>query len=90
MLRKARRTAAEMGLSQVEFKEGLAEELPVDDATIDVVISNGVINLCPDKYQVFREAFRVLKPGGSLYLADVVLQKDVGDEVRAEIDLWTA
>ena len=90
MLEKARRTAVSMGLAHVEFRKGLAEELPVEDASVDVVSSNGVINLCPDKYGVFREAFRILKPGGRLYLADVVLHKDVGDDVRLQVDLWTA
>lgn len=90
MLEKARTTAREMGLRQVEFRHGLAEELPVADASVDVVISNGVINLCPDKYRVFGGIFRALKPGGRLYLADIVLHKPVPDGAKANVDLWTA
>ena len=90
MLEKARQTAASMKLSHVEFRKGLAEELPAEDASVDVVISNGVINLCPDKYHVFREAFRVLAPRGRLHLADVVVHKEVPDSARAQVELWTA
>jgi ubiquinone/menaquinone biosynthesis C-methylase UbiE len=79
-----------MGLNQVEFRHGFVEELPVPDASIDVVMSNGVINLCPDKYIVFAEIFRVLKPGGRLYLADIVVHKQVPDGAKANVDLWTA
>ena len=90
MLDKSRGVAKKMGLSQVEFRYGLAESLPVDDASVDVVISNGVINLCPDKYGVFRDIFRTIKPGGSLYLADIVVHKPVPEGAKAEVDLWTA
>ena len=90
MLEKARASATAMGLSNVEFRHGFAEELPVEDRSMDVVISNGVINLCPDKYVAFREAFRVLKPGGRLQLADIVVHKDLPDDARAQVDLWTA
>ncbi len=90
MLEKSRGVAKKMGLSQVEFRYGLAESLPVDDASVDVVISNGVINLCPDKYGVFRDIFRTIKPGGSLYLADIVVHKPVPEGAKAEVDLWTA
>ena len=90
MLEKSRKTAELMGLSQVEFRQGFAEELPVDDASIDVAISNGVINLCPDKYGAFVEIFRTLKPGGRLQLSDIVAYKEIPDEVRMEVDLWTA
>ena len=62
----------------------------MDDASVDVVISNGVINLCPDKYGVFRDIFRTTKPGGSLYLADIVVHKPVSEGAKAEVDLWTA
>ncbi len=89
MLEKARRNAASMGLSNTEFREGLLEELPVEDGTIDVVISNGVINLCPDKEAVYRELYRVLKPGGRLMIADIVVQRAVSEEAKADIDLWT-
>ena len=90
MLEKSRGVAKKMGLSQVEFRYGLAETLPVDDASVDVVISNGVINLCPDKYGVFRDIFRTIKPGGRLYLADIVVHKPVPESTKAEVDLWTA
>lgn len=90
MLKKSRKTAKEMGLTQLEFKKGFAEEIPVPDASVDVVISNGVINLTPDKYAIFREVFRILKPGGRLYLADIVVYKFISDEIRKEVDLWTA
>jgi len=90
MLKRSRKTAKGLGLNQVEFKKGFAEELPAPDGSVDVVISNGVINLTPDKYAVFKEVFRVLKPGGRLYLADIVAYKEVPDAVREDVDLWTA
>ena len=90
MLEKSRKTADNMGLTQLEFKKGFAEKLPVPDASVDVVISNGVINLTPDKYASFLEVFRVLKPGGRLYLADVVVYKPIPDGAKAEVDLWPA
>ena len=90
MLDKARDIAQQMGLDQVEFRHGFAEELPVADGSVDVVISNGVINLCPDKYKAFEEVFRALKPGGRLYLADIVVHKPVPDAAKANVDLWTA
>ena len=90
MLAKSRATAQQMELGQVEFRHGFAEELPVPDASVDVAISNGVINLCPDKYKAFEEIFRTLKPGGRLYLADVVAHKPVPDSAKEMVDLWTA
>ena len=90
MMEKSRTTARQMGLKQVEFRYGFVEELPVPDAVVDVVMSNGVINLCPDKYKVFAEVFRVLKPGGRLYLSDIVVHKQVPDGAKANVDLWTA
>ena len=90
MLEKSRSSAATLGLNQLEFRQGFAEELPVADAGVDVVISNGVVNLCPDKHQVFRDIFRTLKPGGRMYLSDIVVHKPVPDGVRANVDLWTA
>jgi arsenite methyltransferase len=90
MLEKAQVTAQKMGLNQVEFRKGFIEELPVEDNSVDVVISNGVVNLCPDKYRVFAEIFRVLKPGGRLYLAGIVVHKQVPDGAKANVDLWTA
>ncbi len=89
MLEKARSNAARLGLSTLEFREGYMEELPLEDATADVVISNGVINLSPDKEVVFREIARVLKPGGRVQIADIIVQKAVPDAAREQIDLWT-
>jgi arsenite methyltransferase len=89
MLNKARRNAELLGLDHVELREGFLEELPVADATADVVISNGVINLCPDKASVLAEAFRVLKPGGRLQVADIVVAKAVPDDAKEDIALWT-
>jgi SAM-dependent methyltransferase len=89
MLQRAQEAAAEWGLANLEFKEGFAEELPVQDGWADVVISNGVVNLCPDKRGVFSEMLRVLKPGGRIQIADISVQKDVPDEAKLEIDLWT-
>jgi len=89
MLEKARCTAAELGLDHVEFREGLAEQLPVDDQWADVVISNGVINLCADKQQVFGEIRRVLRPGGWLQFADIANGRPVPPEALRDIDLWT-
>jgi SAM-dependent methyltransferase len=90
MLARSRRTGTEMGLAQVEFRQGFVEDLPVEDASVDFVISNGVVNLTPDKFGSFREIFRTLKPGGLLYLADVVVHKEVPDEAKADVDKWTA
>ncbi len=90
MLDKARGAAAEMGLANVEFREGLIEDLPVEDGWADVVISNGVINLCPDKRAVFAEAWRALRPGGRLQFADIANGKPVPEAAVANIDLWTA
>lgn len=90
MLAKSRGTANAMGLGNVEFREGILEELPVDDGWADVVISNGVINLCADKQQVFGEIRRVLKPGGYLQFADIANGKPVPASAVANIDLWTA
>jgi arsenite methyltransferase len=89
MLAKARAAAAEMGATNVEFLEAEAEGLPFPDATFDVVISNGVIDLIPDKDAVFAELLRVLAPGGRLQIADVTIQNPVSDEGRRNIDLWT-
>jgi arsenite methyltransferase len=89
MLAKARQTATELGLGQVEFREGLAEALPVPDGWADVVISNGVINLCADKQAVFAEIFRVLRPGGRLQFADIANGRPVPEGALRDIDLWT-
>ena len=90
MLDKADGNRRLMGLENIEFRFGYAEELPVEDEWADVVISNGVINLCPDKKQAFREAFRVVKPGGRLMLAEIVTYKPVPQSAKEDIDLWTA
>ena len=89
MLAKARAAAAEMGASNVEFVEGEVERLPFPDESFDVVISNGVIDLIPDKDAVFGEIFRVLAPGGRIQIADVTIQNPVSEEGRRNIDLWT-
>jgi arsenite methyltransferase len=90
MLAKSRATAARLGLANVEFREGLAEDLPIEDGWADVVISNGVINLCADKKAVFSEIFRTLRPGGRLQFADIANGKSVPDAAIQNIDLWTA
>lgn len=90
MLTKSRDSASLMGLDHVEFRHGFVEDLPVPDGSIDVAISNGVINLCPDKYAAFREIFRAVKPGGRLLLSDIVAHKEVPDSVKENVDLWTA
>jgi arsenite methyltransferase len=89
MLSKSRQTAEGLGLGHVQFREGLAEALPVEDAWADVVISNGVINLCADKQAVFAEIFRVLRPGGRLQFADIANGRPVPAEALRDIDLWT-
>jgi len=90
MLTKSRATAAAMALDHVEFREGLIEEMPVEDGWADVVISNGVINLCSDKKRVFSEIMRVLRPGGRLQFADIANGKPVPEAAIRNIDLWTA
>jgi arsenite methyltransferase len=89
MIEKARKGAAELDLSNVTFIDGEAETLPFDDASFDVVISNGVIDLIPDKDAVFGQIYRVLVPGGRIQIADVTIQQPVSDEGRRNIDLWT-
>jgi arsenite methyltransferase len=89
MLAKARSSAALMGAENVEFVEAEAERLPFADGSFDVVISNGVIDLIPDKDAVFSELFRVLRPGGRIQIADVTIQNPVSEEGRRNIDLWT-
>jgi arsenite methyltransferase len=89
MLARARTATGELGVTNVQFVEGEIERLPFEDGTVDVVISNGVIDLIPDKDAVFAEIFRVLKPGGRIQIADVTIQNPVSEEGRRDIDLWT-
>jgi arsenite methyltransferase len=89
MLDKARDAAEQMGAHNLEFVEGEVERLPFPDAGFDVVISNGVIDLVPDKEAVFSEIHRVLVPGGRIQIADVTIQNPVSEESRRNIDLWT-
>ena len=89
MLAKSRQTAEALGCAHVEFREGIAEELPIEDGWADAVISNGVINLCADKKAVFEEIHRVLKPGGWLQFADIANGRPVPPEALRDIDLWT-
>jgi ubiquinone/menaquinone biosynthesis C-methylase UbiE len=89
MLEKSRETAEALGLGHVEFREGLAEALPIEDGWADVVISNGVLNLCADKQAAFQEIHRVLRPGGWLQFADIANGRPVPPEALRDIDLWT-
>lgn len=89
MAERARASSRAMGLSNVEVRLGDALELPVDDESVDVVISNGVINLVPDKEKAYAEIFRVLKPGGRLQLGDIIVAHELSEAVRNNIDLWT-
>ena len=89
MVAKSRSTACKLGLTNVEFREGLAEQLPIDDGWSDVVISNGVINLCADKKAAFSEIYRVLRRGGRLQFADMANSKPVPESMIQNIDLWT-
>jgi arsenite methyltransferase len=89
MLDRVRSSAAAMGLDNVELHESLIESLPLEEASVDVVISNGVIDLVPDKGAVFDEIDRVLRPGGRLQVADVIIHEEVSEDARKRIDLWT-
>jgi len=89
MLDLAKRAANEMGTPSVEFREGYMETLPVADGWADVVISNGVLNLTPDKAKVLGEMARVLKPGGRLQIGDIAIDKPVPEAAKQQIDLWT-
>ena len=89
MLERAEASAREMGLDNVTLHESLIEALPLEDGSVDVVISNGVIDLVPDKDAVFDEIDRVLRPGGRMQLADVIIHTEVSEDARKRIDLWT-
>ena len=89
MLDKARQGAEAMGAQHVEYREGFMEALPVEDGWADAVISNGVVNLSPDKAAVWDEIFRVLKPGGRIQIADIVVGKPVPEAAKEDISLWT-
>jgi len=89
MLDKAQQNAASFGVSNIEFHLADAENVPVPDATIDVVITNGVFNLCPDKPEVLVELYRLMRPGGRLQMADVLLHADVTPEQVAKIGTWS-
>jgi arsenite methyltransferase len=91
MIERATRAAVKAGLwENIEIRRGMAEELPVDSDSIDVVISNGVLNLSADKLRSFGEIYRVLRPGGRFYLADVVVQRELSLDARSDVDLWAA
>ena len=90
MLQKARAAAKRMEVSNVEFREGYLEKLPVEDHSVDVVISNCVINLSPDKSQVFDEIYRTLKPGGRVAVSDIVSQGELPDEIKNDAIAWSA
>ena len=89
MIDRSRLMAATLRLENIEFRQGVIEDLPVEDGWADVVISNGVINLCPDKIGVYRQIFRVLRPGGRMTIADICLERPVPEEALRDIDLWT-
>jgi ubiquinone/menaquinone biosynthesis C-methylase UbiE len=89
MLSKARAGAEAMGATHVEFREGLAESLPIPDRFADVVISNGVLNLTLDKTETLREWFRILKPGGRLQVGDILVEREVPNSALDDISLWT-
>lgn len=88
MIERGRRSAAELGLDHLEFREGRAEDLPLSDRSVDLVISNGVLNLVPDKARAYQEVYRVLRPGGRFQVADIVVEKRIPEGTQRNIDLW--
>lgn len=89
MIDCSRQAAADAGLSNVEVRKGDLTQLPLEDASVDVVISNGVLNLVPEKEKAFQEILRVLRPGGRIQIADIVVKKELDEDIRRNIDLWT-
>jgi SAM-dependent methyltransferase len=89
MLKRATELATSLGFNHLEFREGLAEDLPVAAGWADLVISNGVLNLVPDKVGAYREVFRVLRPGGRIQIGDVCVEREVPEAAKRDIDLWT-
>ncbi len=89
MLKRATELATRLEFDHLEFREGLAEDLPVVDGWADLVISNGVLNLVPDKVEAYREVFRVLRPGGRIQIGDVCVEREVPEAAKRDIDLWT-
>lgn len=89
MLERAARSADQLGLQNLEFREGRAEKLPIPDDSVDLVISNGVLNLVPDKARAYREIHRILKPGGRFQVADIMVDKPIPEGTQRNIDLWT-
>jgi arsenite methyltransferase len=91
MIERAKCAALKTGLwKNVEIRRGMAEELPVESETVDIVISNSVLHLSADKPRWFAEIWRVLRPGGRFYLADVVIQRELSLAVRSDVDMWAA
>ncbi|MGD8897185.1 MAG: methyltransferase domain-containing protein [Acidobacteriota bacterium] len=90
MIEACRAAAHEAGLDNVEVRRGDLHDLPVEDASVDVVISNGVLNLAHDKQRAFADVFRVLRPGGRLQLADIVVQDELSESIRSDYELWAA
>jgi arsenite methyltransferase len=89
MIDRATELASELGLTNLDFREAFIEDLPIEDQWADIVISNGVINLCPDKLGVYKEVYRILKPGGRMTIADICVEKPVPEGALKDIDLWT-
>jgi len=90
MIEKAKKNVEKLGVKNVEFRAGDIEDMPIEDESIDVVISNCVINLAPDKNKVFEEAYRVLKPGGRMIISDIVTEGELPKKVRDDVEAWAA